>query len=739
VNGQQIDVGSKAYNESVSSDVKGRVASEQSKVNSPPVSSEEGEGEARPYSSNTPPPSATPGFVRMATEAQYTPAVQNSSPGINAAGMPLYAPEARQPNASETTPHNDSAFAQQSQPTQAATIAPATRTEAAVINPVKEKLEEKKIQMNSPQSVFGSFGSTGEYIAASLVGGAVLVGAHVVNTGEKLFTQPVSVTASKANAVVTAVGQNPGGFAAGIASNTVSSFEDNPFKFVGETAGVYGLQKGTEAVLQTGRNIVIASKADYVPPEQVFSGEVLSGAQKFPEQSPTVAQDIARFEATKNAEGNLIGTHVTGSSPSFAAKNLQVKAGPAGAVLKEDPGLYITPAGEGSAYFTGLMENEAYEVKFSLNPIDVKRPGVVQVTYKEIERLPKSVINTPGYSAAASFEKASVGSGKSFITKRAEVSTSEIEAVVPEGAQLTRTTASSFEKYTSLNGVNVPIREFEYAATKQGAKGAFESGGVKFKDVSSSSYTAAKTVTPYPFIRVPEGSSARIVSKGYDLSSSKSSSPLSSSSSVSGSSYAPSSSSGIGNSGSSSSGSSSSYVSSSSGGDSSSGRGSSYTPPPPTYPSSGGSSTNGPPYPPYGPPTYRGPQNRPPDYPPNTGSSTAITESVGDEAYDVFIRRRGKFQMIGARLPFQQAKAQSIVGLQGTAAASAKIVFTGQTSKGRGIVPNDLSREFTTGKKEADVIVQKNRFRISSPGEKTEITMKGIQANRMRKGKQKWW
>jgi hypothetical protein len=53
---------------------------------------------------------------------------------------------------------------------------------------------------------------------------------------------------------------------------------------------------------------------------------------------------------------------------------------------------------------------------------------------------------------------------------------------------------------------------------------------------------------------------------------------------------------------------------------------------------------------------------------------------------------------------------------------------------GRAININEPSKEFYKSSKEKGVLIQKRGFRISSRGEKEEITLKGLQTIRTKKG-----
>jgi len=87
----------------------------------------------------------------------------------------------------------------------------------------------------------------------------------------------------------------------------------------------------------------------------------------------------------------------------------------------------------------------------------------------------------------------------------------------------------------------------------------------------------------------------------------------------------------------------------------------------------------------------------------------------------VKVRRGGIFQNMGIEedIPRARSKAENIV--RGTAAASYKL-----ERSGRAITDFNPGRAFNPSKKEPGVFIQKRSNRISSPGEKSEITNKGI-------------
>jgi len=92
------------------------------------------------------------------------------------------------------------------------------------------------------------------------------------------------------------------------------------------------------------------------------------------------------------------------------------------------------------------------------------------------------------------------------------------------------------------------------------------------------------------------------------------------------------------------------------------------------------------------------------------------------------VRRRGKFDIIGKFASKEKAFMAGKRNLLGTAAASFKV-----EQEGRPVLFKPFDRRFYTSKREKGVIIQKREFRISSSGEKKEITKKGLATIRLKK------
>lgn len=105
--------------------------------------------------------------------------------------------------------------------------------------------------------------------------------------------------------------------------------------------------------------------------------------------------------------------------------------------------------------------------------------------------------------------------------------------------------------------------------------------------------------------------------------------------------------------------------------------------------------------------------------------STFKGPSMGFKA---LVKRRGKFSPIGTFSSPKEAFIKGRERVRTTAAASFKVISTaGQT-----ITEKLPSPDITTSKRSPGVFVQRRGFRISTPGEKREITYKGINQRRGR-------
>lgn len=97
--------------------------------------------------------------------------------------------------------------------------------------------------------------------------------------------------------------------------------------------------------------------------------------------------------------------------------------------------------------------------------------------------------------------------------------------------------------------------------------------------------------------------------------------------------------------------------------------------------------------------------------------------------FAVQVRRRGRFETVGSFSDKLEAFDTGKRFAQNSAVASFRLL---DLARGEVVSSDVYSSDFAPSKREKGVYVQKNKFRISSVGEKSEITYKGISSNRRR-------
>lgn len=101
--------------------------------------------------------------------------------------------------------------------------------------------------------------------------------------------------------------------------------------------------------------------------------------------------------------------------------------------------------------------------------------------------------------------------------------------------------------------------------------------------------------------------------------------------------------------------------------------------------------------------------------------------SVG--LFPVFVRRRGVFTQVSSAPTYKEAVLKGASIVETTAAASFKVGNDNRVREGLGI----LGDRFRTSKVNNNIFVQKEKYRISSPGEVAEISRKGQLTSRKKK------
>ena len=505
--------------------------------------------------------------------------------------------------------------------------------------------------------------------------------------------------------------------------------------------------KVLDVALTGAKNVYVATGSKYVPESKVFSSQVLTEGKKFPLATST-EQALQKFNVA-TPEGKVI---VSTASPGKIKGTIVGEGGRAKAGL-EDPGAFVTPKGEGSPAFLGVSKQAGYEV--TLNPLKpIKQffttPGLTEFQVKGVLRQPRDVVAQPGFTASKQFFEAEGSrTGYAYITKRSELGqgelvpqrfkttegkfkleqgTTEIEAVVPFKAKFEYETPKTFlgklkgfEEFTTYEGRAIPIRRGKVlsdtdilSTTDKGI--TLKTGTVKEAYTQSSqALSTKKSVSPASSLKYSSSldtssisSSPSKISSEYSISSDTSrlssntptSTSISSASDISRlssvsitpespTSITPSSSSSI------SSISSISY---------------------PSIPSTPSKST------PSKIPEYV------PENIPTTFKGLEKPKKKGKRS-ELFVKRRGKFELKGVSDDEGLLFKKGFDITRGTASASFKVVEEGKTL----LRPNILPTDFTKSKRTEGVIVQKREKRISSAGEKFEISQKGIATQRARR------
>lgn len=245
------------------------------------------------------------------------------------------------------------------------------------------------------------------------------------------------------------------------------------------------------SIKNVAKDTYIKVGAKEVPLEVVEAPQVQAGA-RFPTVS-SIKESIERFTKAKTPQGTF---EVVTASPSKIAGDT-IGAGSKGSAGLEDVGLYVTPKGEASTYFTGLKTKA--EGGYSLNPVKdiLDIPSITTFEVKQVTQYPRAVIQKAGFEPVNLFqEQVLAPKGVAVITKRSEIGlanvpkqkfvakqdftegnfnikegqtrfeagTSEIEAVIPKGSkfEVLRPTSGlakfkGFEEYTIINGRAVAL------------------------------------------------------------------------------------------------------------------------------------------------------------------------------------------------------------------------------------------------------------------------------------------
>lgn len=578
-------------------------------------------------------------------------------------------------------------------------------------------------------------------IATVAYGGTILAGVKGAN---------LVATAARGAGNVINTGVNAAGVA--YAAETGTEFVKNPTPenlgdaIIGGAAGV----TGAGGLKTTIGNQAARIGAKEVSAESVFNKQVLEGKQTFP-TTKSARETYQKFKKTDKGDGAEV-IHATPSRGSFG-KEVEVQAGPMGALNKEDAILFTTPKGEGSSHFLGVSGQRGY----SLNPLAAWRsskPAAIEVKATGgVKTIPGEIIQTAKGKDFAKVNEFLTGKADKtavYPTARSTLKqTSELEGGITAGSKLVSDFAKSknpikrsrgYDEYVVIDGKTVPIKKYrtiEQPKVPEGSK-IIENANVKAikertknvidlrKYEKDSSRALKNTNKNYIGPRAVPGSyrgdNALTQPSSLISSNSKTRGESSVTSPVYGSpkrsvSYRPPSSSRGGSSsvisspgyspgrGSSSGGSSSGG--SSSGGGSSTGRGGSS--------SSGGGSSGG--------SSHSKPPGPPPSVPKVLSSSNGF-KPKSQAGYDIFIREKGKrIKTNDQPIPYNLALKQGKNIVDNTIAASFELQKRGTTNL-LDIPSQIIGDKFRARRtKNALKVVEKSKNRIDTPGEKQELNV----------------
>lgn len=223
--------------------------------------------------------------------------------------------------------------------------------------------------------------------------------------------------------------------------------------------------------------------ATRVPPEMIFAESVLKGKETLP-TSKSVQDTITRFRATRTSDADVYGATASPEPLGGTVAGVGKKA----ASGFEDPGIYVTPAGEASPYFLRIAKADVAtpsKVSYSFNPLKglLAVPTVTEFAARGIVRLPRDVISQRGFKQIKTYqEEVLAGRGVLQMTKRSEIGlggtrakgrgTRELEAVVPVGQEFFYESSTflgrlkGFDLYTEFRGEPVAIRETSLLTTE---------------------------------------------------------------------------------------------------------------------------------------------------------------------------------------------------------------------------------------------------------------------------------
>jgi hypothetical protein len=176
------------------------------------------------------------------------------------------------------------------------------------------------------------------------------------------------------------------------------------------------------SIKNVAKDIFVSTGAKEIPLSQIESPQVTAG-ERFP-TATSVQESLQRFEKAKTPQGTF---EVVTASPSKIAGDT-VGAGSKGSAGIEDVGLYVTPRGEASTYFTGLKVQP--EGGYSLNPLKgiADTPSITTFEVRRVTQYPRGVIQKAGFEPVNLFqEQVLAPKGVAVITKRSELGLGNVQ------------------------------------------------------------------------------------------------------------------------------------------------------------------------------------------------------------------------------------------------------------------------------------------------------------------------
>jgi len=255
----------------------------------------------------------------------------------------------------------------------------------------------------------------------------------------------------------------------------------------GLTIGALGLTEAPGLIRTIGMRGVarvgeVLGFAKEIPTAKKFDITVLKGESTFP-STPGPKQALKEFRRTRDV------SHTTANK--FSADVI----GPGNRLREAASGLFVTPKGRASPYFTRVGGRGGLDI--SLFP-STPRPAIIDIGgVKSFKRIPKSVL-LQGREAVISYTSQRAGQGIVFITAGSEArassaiskalgikGTSEIEGLIPAGSRLKSSAKGiwdrvvGFKEFIRYEGEIIPIKEFKLDIG--GVKGK---GGIKVGDIT---------------------------------------------------------------------------------------------------------------------------------------------------------------------------------------------------------------------------------------------------------------